>query len=292
MTTLEETIALRVAEGWGDYTLIDSGGGQKLEDFGEARLIRPEPQAMWPKAAPRDWSSADASFEGTDEDDGPGRWSATGGDFAVRISDITMICRQGQNHHVGLFPEQRPHWEAAEEALEGTTEPEVLNLFGYTGAASLYLAARGARVTHVDASKKAIAWARENQAASGLDDAPIRWICDDASKFVAREVRRGRRYQAILLDPPKFGRGPKNEVWNLFESLPPLLTDVAELVDDKTRVVTLTAYAIRASALSFGRALAAAMERHGGRVETGELAVREAGDGRLLPTSMYAEWRP
>ena len=291
MTILDETIALRIAEGWDDYTLIDTGGGQKLEDFGELRLIRPEAQAMWPKAAPRDWSTASASFEGADDDDGPGRWSTTYDDFPVRISDITMICRQGQNHHVGLFPEQRPHWEAAEKALDGTEAPEVLNLFGYTGAASLYLAARGARVTHVDASRKAIAWARENQAASGLDDAPIRWICDDASKFVAREVRRGRTYHGILLDPPKFGRGPKNEVWNLFDDLPPLMDDVAAITAPDARFVILTAYAIRASSIAVGRLMQEKMARHGGTVEAGELALRER-SGRLLPTSMFAVWRP
>lgn len=286
-----ETLAVRIAEPWDGYRLIDSGAGQKLEAFGDVRLIRPEPQAMWPRTVPDAWESADARFEGTDEDDGPGRWSARPADFDVPVDEATMVCRIAGNHHVGLFPEQRPHWHAAADALEGIEAPEVLNLFGYTGAASLLLAARGARVTHIDASKKAIAWARDNQERSGLGDASVRWICEDASKFVAREVRRGRRYHGILLDPPKFGRGPKNEVWNLFDDLPPLLADVAQLVAPDARFVILTAYAIRASALSFGRALSAAMAARGGAVETGELAVREDG-GRLLPTSMYAEWRP
>jgi len=192
---------------------------------------------------------------------------------------------------VGLFPEQQPHWEDAGAMLAGAREPEVLNLFGYTGAASLILAASGARVTHVDASKKAIAWAKENQAASGLDDAPVRWICDDAAKFVAREVRRGRRYQGILLDPPKFGRGPKNETWELFDDLGPLLADVAKILADDARFVILTAYAIRASALSVARTLEEAMAAHGGGVQAGELALREE-TGRLLPTSMFATWRP
>ena len=277
-----------VEDGWEDYRLIDSGEGRKLEAFGTARLVRPEPQAMWGRSLPAEWDEADARFEGSDEDDGQGRWSARVPDVTVACGPARMVCRSTGNRHVGLFPEQRPHWRLAREAIAGTDQPEVLNLFGYTGAASLILAAAGARITHVDASKKAIAWARENQSASGLEDAPIRWICEDAQKFVAREVRRGRRYQGVLLDPPKFGRGPKNEVWNLFEDLGPLLADVARLLADDARFVILTAYAIRASALSVGRVLEASL---GGTVEAGELALREA-SGRLLPTSMYAIWRP
>lgn len=287
---LSPALSVRIAEAWPDYALLDCGEGQKLEAFGGVRLIRPEPQAMWPKTAPALWQTASARFEGVAEDDGPGRWSSPLEDFPVAIGPITMMCRLTSNRHIGLFPEQRPHWQAAANALQDMDGPEVLNLFGYTGAASLFLAAKGARVTHVDASKKAIQWARENQEASGLTDVPIRWICDDASKFVAREVRRGRRYDAILLDPPKFGRGPKNEVWNLFDDLPPLLADLGHLLSDNARLVTLTAYAIRASALAVSRALEAALAPYGGAIETGELVVRD-GSGALLPTSMYAEWR-
>lgn len=286
-----QKLNLRIAEPWDGYRLIDSGEGRKLEAFGPVTLVRPEPQAMWPRTLEAEWAKADARFEGSDEEEGPGRWDTRLADFDVPVDAATMTCRIAQNHHVGLFPEQRPHWHAAIEALRGIEAPEVLNLFGYTGAASLLLAAAGARVTHIDASKKAIAWARDNQERSGLGEAQIRWICEDASKFVAREVRRGRTYHAILLDPPKFGRGPKNEVWNLFADLPPLLTDVAQLLAPDARLLTLTAYAIRASSLSFGRALEAALAGRGGTVETGELAVAEE-TGRLLPTSMYAEWRP
>ncbi|WP_332461154.1 class I SAM-dependent methyltransferase [Acuticoccus mangrovi] len=282
---------MRVAEPWDDYQLLDSGNGQKLERYGRVRLVRPEPQAMWAPADPALWRDADARYEGSDEEDGRGRWSERLPEFAVDCGPARMLCRISTNHHTGLFPEQRPHWDEAAAALAGADAPEVLNLFGYTGAASLVMAAAGARVTHVDASKKAIQWAKENQAASGMEDAPIRWICDDATKFAAREVRRGRRYHGILLDPPKFGRGPKNEVWNLFDDLPKLVDDVAGLIAEDARFVILTAYAIRASALSFGRLLAEALGDRGGAVEAGELALREA-SGRLLPTSMFATWRP
>ncbi|MCF3935947.1 class I SAM-dependent methyltransferase [Acuticoccus sp. M5D2P5] len=289
-----EALTVLVSEPEG-YRLLDSGNGQKLEQYGDVRLVRPEPQAMWRPRDPAAWDVADARFEGSDDDDGPGRWSAKVPDWTVDCGPARMICRIGNNRHVGLFPEQQPHWDAASAMVAAAArdgrEPRILNLFGYTGAASLILAAAGAEVTHVDASKKAIAWARENQAASRLDDKPIRWICDDASKFVAREVRRERRYDGILLDPPKFGRGPKNEVWNLFDDLPPLLADVRQIVAEDALFVILTAYAIRASALAVGRLMEEAMEGRGGTVTAGELALSEASGG-LLPTSMFATWRP
>lgn len=288
------TLSILVAPPTPGFTLLDSGEGQKLEGWGPAgrggvRLVRPEPQAMWPRREPALWDAADSRFEGSDEDEGRGRWSHRLPDFTVPLGPVRTICRLGANHHVGLFPEQAPHWDEAREALAGIEAPEVLNLFGYTGAASLLLAASGARVTHVDASKKSVAWGRENQAASGLDDAAIRWIVDDARKFTAREVRRGRTYHGILLDPPKFGRGPKGETWDLFTDLPPLLADIALLLAPDARFVILTAYALRASALSFGRTLEEALRR--GPVAAGELALADTA-GRLLPTSMFATWRP
>lgn len=287
----EDGLEVTVAEPFEGYRLVDSGNGRKLEQFGEMRLVRPEPQAMWAATDPAAWDAADARFEGSDEDDGRGRWSARPADWVVPCGPARLICRIGANHHVGVFPEQYPHWQSAVGAIDGASSPAVLNLFGYTGAASLLLAAAGANVTHVDASKKAIAWGKENQAASGLENASIRWICDDARKFVAREVRRGRRYQGVLVDPPKFGRGPKNEVWNLFDDLAPLMDDLSRLLADDARFFILTAYAIRASALSVGRLAAESLRGHGGTVRCGELALRE-GSGRLLPTSMYATWRP
>ena len=284
-------LPILIADPWDGYALLDSGDGRKLEQYGNVRLVRPEPQAMWRPSDPALWDGADARFEGSDDEDGPGRWSANPGEFRVPVGPARMLCRLGNNHHPGLFPEQKPHWDNAVAALNGLEGAEVLNLFGYTGAASLILAAAGAKVTHIDASKKAIAWARENQEASGLQDAQVRWICEDASKFVAREVRRGRTYHGILLDPPKFGRGPKNEVWNLFDDLPPLMDDVAAITAPDARFVILTAYAIRASSIAVGRLMQEKMARHGGTVEAGELALRER-SGRLLPTSMFAVWRP
>jgi len=219
---------LLVSEGWDDYALLDSGGGRKLERFGRWRVDRPEPQAMWARRlADKDWDSADAVFVG-DSEEGDGRWRFKDEPletWKTGYRDVAFYGRFTPFRHVGFFPEQAPHWDwmlerLAANAGEGLERPKLLNLFGYTGVASLLAAAAGAEVTHVDASKKAVGFARENQALAGLEDKPIRWIVDDAVKFAAREGRRGRVYDGILVDPPKFGRGPKNETWQLFENLP------------------------------------------------------------------------
>jgi 23S rRNA (cytosine1962-C5)-methyltransferase len=283
--------------GFPDYRLIDSGDGRKLERFGRFTVERPELQALWRPA--RDagvWARADATFKAAsaEEDGEGGRWrrnSAVPDTWPIRVLDITVLCRLTSFRHVGIFPEQLPHWEWMVAWLEGMRERprRVLNLFAYTGAASLLAAKAGAEVTHVDASRKAIAWARQNQAASGLEAAPIRWILEDARKLVAREVRRGNRYHVILIDPPKFGRGPEGEPWDVFTHLAPLLRDCAALLADRAALV-LTTYAIRASALATDGLMRDCLAGRSGTVESGELAVVEESAGRLLPTSLYTRW--
>ena len=210
----------------------------------------------------------------------------------MKLSDVTMLCRLASFRHLGLFPEQLPHWEWMLKRLREARDapPRVLNLFAYTGAASLLAAGAGAQVTHLDASKKAIAWAKENQAASKLGAAPIRWILEDAQKFVAREVRRGKTYDVILVDPPKFGRGPEGEVWDLFSGLTPLLKDCARLLAPSRASLVLTIYAIRASSLAFDQLCREVLSERGGRFESGELAIREQGGGRAVPTSLFTRW--
>jgi 23S rRNA (cytosine1962-C5)-methyltransferase len=202
--------------------------------------------------------------------------------------------------HLGVFPEIASHWDFITEALqrkslrsdEVTQEPlKVLNLFGYTGLASLAAAAAGAQVTHVDASKKSVNWARENQALSMLEDKPIRWIVDDAIKFVEREGRRGAHYAGIILDPPKFGRGPKGEVWEVYRSLPGLLKDCAAILSDSPLFVIVTAYAIKTSAFHIGQALQDVLGNFKGRIDVGELVIRERSAGRLLSQAVYARWK-
>jgi len=282
--------------GWADYELLDIGEGRKLERFGALTVDRPEPQALWRRAAPGDlWAKADLRFEAQPEDE-QGVWHA--GDarrdgWAVRYRDIVLMCRATSFRHVGVFPEQVCHWDWIDGRVRAAgRELRLLNLFGYTGAASLVAAAAGARVTHLDASKKAIAWARENQAASKLGNAPIRWICDDAMKFVEREVRRGNTYDGIILDPPMYGRGPSKEVWRLFEDLPRLLDNCAKLVSERPAFVILTAYALRLSFRSLAELLRDMRLRRGGRIESGELIVESRHGARLFATSLFARWSP
>jgi 23S rRNA (cytosine1962-C5)-methyltransferase len=280
--------------GFPDYALLDSGGGRKLERFGPIVVDRPEPQALWTPAAPeREWRHAHAVFSGDDEED-KGRWridKPVPESWPVKVGAATVLCRLASFRHMGLFPEQMPHWEwmLARLAEKRAEPPRVLNLFAYTGAASLIAAAAGAHVTHVDASKKAIAWAKENQAVSGLEAAPVRWMLDDAAKFVAREVRRGKTYDVILVDPPKFGRGPDGEVWDLFTSLPPLMKDCAALLAPGAAMV-LTVYAIRASSLAFDQLCREVLKGRGGSFQSGELAIRETGGDRAVPASLYTRW--
>ena len=287
---------LMVGDGWDGYRLLDSGNGRKLESFGPHRFVRPEPQAMWVPAQ-QDWDAAGEFVPGADEDGG-GRWQFADPGFEdtaeagwpVARNDVTFTARPTPFRHLQFFPDMAPVWDWMGERLEGQTDAETLNLFGYTGVGSLALSRYG-RVTHVDASKKSVAQARENAALSGMEDRPIRWLTDDAAKFAAREVRRKRRYDGIILDPPKFGRGPKNETWRLEEHLPGLIADCRQLLDADSRFLFLTVYAVRISSLALAGLLADALSGLPGTIEHGDLAVREHSDrGRLLPTAIFARW--
>ena len=286
------TLTTLIGEPWADFGLADSGDGRKLERYGPYRLIRPEPQAMWHPAS-TDWQ-ADGEFVPASDDDGGGRWHLTTDGlrdgWPLAWGDVRFTANCTPFRHLGFFPDMVPVWQWMNAMLAGRDAPVVMNLFGYTGVGSIALAQAGAQVVHVDASKKSVAQARENAALSGMADAPIRWIIDDASKFVAREVRRARRYDAILLDPPKFGRGPEGEVWRLEEHLPALIADCAALLDRESRCLFLTVYAVRLSALAIEEMLRQALGHLGGRVDAGELAIREEARGLLLPTAIWARW--
>ncbi len=290
--------AIIAGESWSDYGLIDSGNGRKIERYGPYRFIRPEPQALWAPAQ-ANWD-ADGEFVAAADADGGGRWHydrpvprdgwpLTWGDYVSFTAQCTPF------RHLGFFPDMAPVWtwmqgQLASYTGSGNDPAQVMNLFGYTGVGSLALASTGATVVHVDASKKSVEAARANAALSGMADRPIRWIVDDAAKFTAREVRRGRRYDGIILDPPKYGRGPDGEVWRLEEDLPALVGDCATLLDPQSRFLFLTVYAVRMSALAIGEMLCQATAHLGGRVECGELAVREEARGLLLPTAIFARW--
>jgi len=287
---------LLITPGFEGYRLVDSGEGRKLERFGSLLVDRPEPQALGSRRRPALWDKADAVFLGINaEDEGSdGRWKFSGRaveTFPVRYRGLAFQGRFTPFRHLGFFPEQAPHWDFMTERLKGLGRPaRLLNLFGYTGIASLLAAEAGATVTHVDASKKSVGYARENQALAGLSDAPIRWIVDDAMKFTAREARRNSRYDAILLDPPKYGRGPEGEVWDLFRDLPRMLELCRAILTEQPAFVILTAYAIRASFIALHEVTREVFADLGGSIESGELAVQEEGSGRLLSTSLYSRW--
>ena len=311
---------------WLDYELLDSGNGLKLERFGPYTFARPEVQAIWTRGLPaKKWAEADAIFIPSGEESG-GHWSSKKkiaekwemsydltprpsrlkGEAGTRLR-FTAMTTPGR--HLGVFPECAAQWEWIAEMISNRGELQkgfsanlssqnesslpavnILNLFGYTGLATLAAAAAGAKVTHVDASKKSVTWARENAALSGLAEKPIRWIVDDALKFVEREARRGVKYDGILLDPPKFGRGPQGEVWEVYKSLPELLTACRAVLSDHPLFVVLTAYAVKLPAIHAHAALEEMMKGFGGAVECGELVTLEKSAGRLLSQAVYARW--
>jgi 23S rRNA (cytosine1962-C5)-methyltransferase len=279
-----------------DYALIDSGAGEKLEQYGPYRIVRPEGQAIWQKAlALRDWERVDAVFTGDTDEEGMGRWrfpkTPLGETWPMRHDGLDYLGRFTSFRHVGVFPEQASHWDHMAGLIKAARRPvKVLNLFGYTGLASLVAARAGAEVTHVDASRKAIGWARENQEMAGLIDKPIRWICEDAMKFAEREERRGSRYDIILFDPPAYGRGPKGEVWQLFEDLPALADICRTILTTQPLAVVLTAYSIRASFFAIHALMRDTFAGMGGAVESGELVIREKSAGRALSTSLFSRW--
>ncbi len=282
-----------ISEPRSDYTLIDSGHGRKYERYGSKTFIRPETQAMWAPASDN-WD-ADAEFVPGSDEEGGGRWYNNrpvpiDGWPLIWNDEVTFNAQCTPFRHLGFFPDMDPVWRWMRGQIAGKTEPDCMNLFGYTGVGSLALSAAGAKMVHVDASKKSVAQARVNAEMSGMSDRPVRWIIDDAAKFVAREVRRERRYDGILLDPPKYGRGPDGELWHLEGDLAGLIGDCRKLLDAESRFLFLTVYAVRMSAMALGALLESHFADLPGRVEYGELAVREEARGLLLPTAIFARW--
>ncbi|WP_439546982.1 class I SAM-dependent methyltransferase [Sandarakinorhabdus sp.] len=281
-----------VTEPWADYGLIDSGSGRKLERYGRFKFIRPEPQAMWSPANP-DWK-ADGEFIGGSDEDGGGRWQLSNVPerWAMQrpspAGPVDFWASNTPFRHLGFFPDMGGQWDWLQSHLR--PGDRMLNLFGYTGVGSLVAARAGAHVTHVDASKKSVAAARENAALSGLGDAPIRWIIDDALKFLRREVRRGSKYHGLMFDPPKYGRGPDGEIWQLERDLPELVDLARQLLADDARFMVLTVYAIRMSALALHPLLDQALSPRGGVIEVGDMGIREETRGLILPTAIFARW--
>lgn len=283
---------IEITQGWSDYELIDSGEGRRLERFGKYVLDRPDPQIIWKKRLPPGGWKSSAIFERTDSDKGkwvknipvPEKWQlqALNLKFWVKLSPFK---------HTGIFPEQFNQWEDITKKIKSKSEKlNVLNLFAYTGAATLVAAKAGARVTHVDASKPAITWANENRELNGMGDASIRWIIDDALKFTQREAKRGAKYDAIIMDPPIYGHGPKGEPWDFNRDFPKLLDNCAKILSEKPLFVLVNAYAISTSSITLANTLDDYFGNLGGATENGELTIKESLSKRLLSTGIWARW--
>ncbi|WP_084417759.1 class I SAM-dependent methyltransferase [Henriciella litoralis] len=288
---------LFLADDWSDYALLDSGDGHKFERFGNQKIVRPDPQAFWRPHRPVQSWNADAWFDPKAGDDDRGQWRRLNNKapdtWPMHWNNLKFMARRTPFRHLGVFQEHSVHWAFAQEKLKAAGRPtKVLNLFGYTGMMSLACAEAGAEVVHLDASPKSNGFGKDHQSLSGLDHETIRWIADDAMKFVAREGRRGNKYDAIILDPPKFGRGTNGETWKFEEDLPGLLDGISALLVDDPLFVILTAYAVRLSHIALAQALGDRLEAWGGRIEMGEMAIPEQKSGRLLPTAICARWRP
>jgi 23S rRNA (cytosine1962-C5)-methyltransferase len=288
-------LSLLESSNWKDYELLDSGDGLKLERFGPYRFARPEAQALWRRAGSEAiWKDVHGVFQPTNEESG-GHWSLkkqVDEKWVMTYEGLKFWAMTTPGRHLGLFPEVASHWDWYSALIEKAGRPvKVLNLFGYTGLASLMAAKAGAQVTHLDASKKSVTWARDNQILSGLEQKPIRWIVDDALRFVEREGRRGAKYDGIILDPPKFGRGPKGEVWEIYESLQALLAACSLVLSDSPLFIALTVYAVRASGVHLCQSVEEMMSKFGGKTDAGELVTREKSAGRLLSQAVYARWQ-
>ena len=292
---MQTTTRLLTANDWQDYALLDCGDGQKLERFGSQRVIRPDPQAFWMPAHPTEQWQADAVFDAKSGEDERGNWKVTSptaqSEWTMRWNELTFNVRRSPFRHMGVFQEHSVHWQFAQDKIRAAGRPiKVLNLFGYTGMASLACASAGAEVVHLDASPKSNGYGKENQSLSNLDDRTIRWIADDAMKFIAREQRRGNMYDGIILDPPKFGRGPKNETWRFEEDFPDLMDGVSALLSPNPLFMIVTAYAMRLSYLAVAQTVSDRLSRFRGVLETGEMTIPQEGSDRLLPTALYARW--
>lgn len=286
--------------GWDEYSLLDSGDGYRLEQFGKFRIARPDPQCIWMrKLKSVEWDKADAIF--TKDQNGKERWifkKQIPEKWLVHYKNLSFYAKLTPFKHTGIFPEQHLQWDWIEYKVKSEKSKvkntnqnlKVLNLFAYTGIASLVAAKLGCEVTHVDASSSSIAWARENQEASNLADKPIRWIKEDVLKYCQREVRRGHKYDAIIMDPPVYGHGPSGEVWDFNKSFPKLLSVCRDLLVTNPLFIIINAYAISASSLMLQNILEDYFKDLGGTIESGELCLEEKTNNRLLSTGIFTRW--
>jgi 23S rRNA (cytosine1962-C5)-methyltransferase len=286
---------LLLADQWRDYQLLDTGGGMKMERWGDVVLVRPDPQVIWPRRGGAAWTEWDGFYHRAES--GGGRWEfrrTLPESWTIRYGALTFRIRPTDFKHTGLFPEQAVNWDWCTERIRvaraAGREVSVLNLFGYSGGATIACAAAGASVCHVDASKGMIQWCRENAALSGLANAPIRTIAEDCRKFVQREARRGRHYDAIILDPPAFGRGSAGEVWKLEAHLWDLLQECRALLSEQPLFLLLNCYTSGLSPIVINNLLGDLFARSGGTISSGEIGLPIKGDAKVLPCGVVGRW--
>ncbi|MFH1455076.1 MAG: class I SAM-dependent methyltransferase [bacterium] len=274
-----------------DYELIDSGNEEKIERYGEYVLRRPDPQALWKKTlSETDWKNADATFD-NNRKIWKKKTDSMQNEWQISFDDLKFNIKPTAFKHTGVFPEQFSNWQFIKEKIKNSKGSiKVLNLFGYTGGATLAALSAGAEVTHIDGSKSAITWAKENAELSGLDKKPVRWIIDDARKFVMREIKRGGKYDGIIMDPPSFGRGGKGEIWKIETDFVNLLDECSKILSDNPLFFLVNGYAAGYSSITYYNALKSLLEKYGGQFEMGELTIQESKAKRLLPCGIFVRW--
>ncbi len=274
------------AKEFSDFQLLDSGDGYRLERWGEFVLARPDPQTIWARSEPKEiWDGADAIFR----DDAWQMRTTLPESWDMAFHDMKLRVRPMNFKHTGVFPEQAAHWKLMSDALAGLEKPRVLNLFAYTGAATAWLTIRGSFVTHVDASRPAIGWAKENQDLNKLPVDSIRWMLEDAAKFVKNEVKRGAQYEGIVMDPPAFGHSPTGKIWKFNEQMPALVRDCVTLLSPQAKFLIINAYATNTSELAIHNLLEDTLKGRAGKLEAGQLCLQQR-SGRLLSTGIFTRW--
>ena len=281
-----------IADGWKDYQVIDTSRGEKLESWGDYTLVRPDPQVIWnTKRTERGWKSPNAHYHRSEKGGGEWEFFDLPKQWQIHYKDLTFNLKPFNFKHTGLFPEQATNWDWFGNLIKNANRPiKVLNLFAYTGGATLAAAAAGANVTHVDASKGMVQWAKENAASSGLEDKPIRWLVDDCVKFVEREIRRGNTYDAIIMDPPSYGRGPKGEIWKIEESIHAFIQLCTKILSDDPLFFLVNSYTTGLAPAVLTYMLATELNSYNGTVDSQEIGLLVKSNGLVLPCGASGRW--
>lgn len=283
------------ADSWKDYQVLDTSCGEKLEMWGDYKLIRPDPQVIWQTPRGKEWKHPNAHYHRSKKGGGEWEFFDLPKEWTIHYRGLSFRLKPFNFKHTGLFPEQAVNWdwfsELITEAIREGREVRLLNLFAYTGGATVAAARAGAKVTHVDASKGMVTWARENAVLSGLGDAPIRWLVDDCSKFAEREIRRGNTYDAIIMDPPSYGRGPKGEIWKMEDSIYPFLLKIEKLLSDRPLFVLLNSYTTGLQPAVLSYLLHSVLDKkHPGTITASEVGLPVSGNGLILPCGAAGRW--